>query len=267
MQPVKRTAFTMLELLVVIGTIALVVAILVPSLGNSKQYSKAVVCASNVKQLLLGLSLYEAENATFPCGFDGTSTVPPSGGYVGYSEYDRIGWWWFNHILDYSRKNFDRASVIHCPSRYIKGGRLDGDMLCGNYGANQSICKSSSGLESHNEFIGIPLSTNNIPHPGQTVLVLDSGYSIITWWHATDVPPVTLSQAIEDTAYIPGLWINKKRYIWPGQEEDAIGGRHPNKTVNVGFADSHVSRERADDLLVEKDGNNYKNLRPLWQPK
>jgi prepilin-type processing-associated H-X9-DG protein len=90
---------------------------------------------------------------------------------------------------------------------------------------------------------------------------------MINWWHATDSPPVSLSSIIEDTAYIPGLCINKDRLLWPGEEWDAINGRHPNRTVNVGFVDGHVSRTKADDLLVERAGDSYKNLSPLWLPK
>ena len=134
---------------------------------------------------------------------------------------------------------------------------------------NQSICKSSIGWERDAEFgfIGTPLRTGNISHPGQTLLVADSGYSMINWWHATDVPPVVVGQTREDTAYIPGLWINIDRNLWPGQEQDAINGRHPNKGVNVGFVDGHVGQIKADDLFVEKISDDYKNLHPLWLPK
>ena len=59
----------------------------------------------------------------------------------------------------------------------------------------------------------------------------------------------------------------KERAIWPGQENDAINGRHPHKTVNVGFADGHCARIKADKLLVEKTGDTYKNRSPLWLPK
>ena len=68
-------------------------------------------------------------------------------------------------------------------------------------------------------------------------------------------------------SYIPGLKINTDKTIWPGQEEDAIIGRHPNKTVNVGFADGHINRLNADTLLVEKTDGDYSNLIPLWLPK
>jgi prepilin-type processing-associated H-X9-DG protein len=118
------------------------------------------------------------------------------------------------------------------------------------------------------EFVGKPLSSASIPHPGQTLLITDSGYSLISWWHATNVPPVTLgNKIIEDAAYVPGLKINKERQLWPGQEGDAIYGRHPNKTANVGYADGHTDIIKADELFVEKTANSYRNKSPLWQPK
>ncbi len=262
----KPVGFTLVELVVVIAIIALLMAILVPSLQSSRQQAKAALCGSNIKQLVLALAMYETENETLPHAFDDTPLEPPPGGYPGNPMYDRMGWWWFNYIAIYFNKNNGRRTVLWCPSRQMSERRLEGNVLCGNYGVNQSICKSSSGR--HDDFIGAPLSTADISHASQTLLVVDSGYSMITWWHATDVPPIALGNTIiEDTAYIPGLKINAKRNLWSGQEWDAINGRHPNESVNVGFADGHVSRTKADDLFVEKDGGNYKNRSPLWLPK
>ncbi len=263
----KRPCFTLIELLVVIATIALLIAILLPSLQTSKEYTKATLCGSNIKQLVLGLFMYETENETFPYAFDKTLLDPPLGGYAGNSAYDRIGWWWFNHITDYSRKDSDKNSFVWCPSRQISNSRLQNNVLCGNYGVNQSICKSSRGQGSHAQFIGTPLRSTDIPNPGQTVLIVDSGYSLISWWHVTDVPPILFGSTIEDAAYLPGLEINKEKNLWPGQEWDALNGRHPNKSVNVGFADGHISRKKADDLFVEKIAEDYKNKSPLWHPK
>jgi len=73
--------------------------------------------------------------------------------------------------------------------------------------------------------------------------------------------------SIQDSAYIPGLEINADRKLWPGQTRDAIGGRHPNKTVNVGFVDGHVARKKASELLVEKTGEDDYDYSPLWGPK
>lgn len=263
-----RRAFTLIELLVVIAIIALLIAILLPSLQNSRQHAKAVLCGSNIKQLVLGLTMYETENETFPYGFDDTLPEPPAGGYPGYLQYDRTGWWWFNYVVNYSRNDSDKDSIIWCPSRKIKNTKLENNVLCGNYGVNQSICKSLSGRKSHAEFVGTPLGSVDISRPGETILIVDSGYSMITWWHTTDTPPMPLGNIpMEDTAYIPGLRINKERVLQPSQKWDAINGRHPNKTVNVGFADGHVNRTKADELFVDKIAEDYRNKSPLWQPK
>ncbi len=261
----KRSCFTLIELLVVIATLTLLIAILLPSLHISRRRTKAVLCGLNIKQLVLGLTMYETENETFPYAFDKFPLGPPPGGYAGNSAYDRMGWWWFNYISNYSRKNKGKKAALWCPSRRIRDLKFD-FVLHGNYGVNQSVCKSSRGRKSHAEFIGTPLSSNDITRPDQTLLIIDCGYSMISWWHATDVPPIHLGSTIEDAAYVPGFEINKDKNLWPGQEWDALTGRHLNKTVNVGFADGHVSRKKADDLFVEKTDTGYKNRFPLWRP-
>ncbi|UCD51417.1 MAG: hypothetical protein JSW27_02055, partial [Phycisphaerales bacterium] len=90
----------------------------------------------------------------------------------------------------------------------------------------------------------------------------------ISWWHVRDDPLMTNGVTIADTAYIPGLSINGRdeREFWQGQTDDAIGGRHRSKSVNVGYLDGHVERQDAEELLVEKEGNGYPNRRPLWEP-
>jgi prepilin-type processing-associated H-X9-DG protein len=263
----RETSFTLIELLVVIATVALLMAILAPSLQNSRERAKAVLCSSNIKQLAFGLIMYETEHHAFPYALDTTPLVSPPGGYPGNHTYDRMGWWWFNYITDYSRKSLGRNSILWCPSRNITDLLLKTNALCSNYGVNLSICKKFYGSKNEGEFEGTSLRSADISRPGETLLILDSGYSMINLWHATDTPLVPLGKSREDTAYVPGLWINKKRDLWPGQEEDAINGRHPNKTVNVGFVDGHVEKRKAESLSVEKIADEYKNKIPLWQPK
>jgi len=262
----KRPCFTLIELLVVISVIALLTAILIPVLQSSKQRAKAVVCGSNIKQLTVALFMYETDNQNFPYGFYNTYTRPP-GGFSGNNTFDRLGWWWFNYTSDYPGRNRSERTTLWCPSRQIKDPKFD-FILHGNYGVNQSICKSSDDIQrNREEFVGTPLRSSDIPHSAQTLLIVDSGYGIINWWHVTDVPPATLGSTIEDTAYVPGLEINKDRELSPGKEEDAVDGRHPNKTVNVGFADGHSDRTKANDLFVEKTTDAYTNRSPLWSPK
>ena len=258
----KRTAFTLLELLVVIAVTALLLAILTPALQNSKRHAKALLCGSNVKQLHLGLTIYENENNVFPHSFNQSL----SSLLIGDPSYQGVGLWWFNYITDYSEIKDNEDSILWCPSRQIDYPRFKTNVLIGNYGVNQSICKCSYVRTNQSEFVGKPLSSSEIQNPSQTLLLVDSGYGMINWWNVADEPPVTFGSMIEDNAYIPGLSINRNKILRPGREEDGIYGRHPNKTVNVGFVDGHISRENAESLLVEKTEDGYKNCKPLWKP-
>ena len=57
----QKGAFTLIELLVVIAIIALLLAILMPSLRAIKQRAYAAICLSNQKQIGLATSLYSSD--------------------------------------------------------------------------------------------------------------------------------------------------------------------------------------------------------------
>jgi len=59
---VLKRAFTLIELLVVIAVIAILIAILLPSLGKSKEAARTTVCLSGFRQLAAGWDMYSDAN-------------------------------------------------------------------------------------------------------------------------------------------------------------------------------------------------------------
>lgn len=94
-----KKAFTLIELLVVIAIIALLLSILMPSLGKVKERAKQTICKTNLKGVGIAIHLYlnDYENKTYPehgnkyAWFKPGTTVEvnPKDGYwgVAYKDY------------------------------------------------------------------------------------------------------------------------------------------------------------------------------------
>jgi prepilin-type N-terminal cleavage/methylation domain-containing protein len=73
----RRRGFTLIELLVVVAIIAVLIAILLPSLGRARDQSKTVRCASNMRNVYQASTIYATENSGWflPAYFASGSTT------------------------------------------------------------------------------------------------------------------------------------------------------------------------------------------------
>jgi len=101
----RRTGFTLVELLVVIAIIAMLLAVLLPALGNARESSKAVKCTSNLRQIFLAIQAYADDN-------DGI-VIPMNQVDWRWHDPETNGLWYTNVLNDqgYLPAEFDDAEV------------------------------------------------------------------------------------------------------------------------------------------------------------
>jgi prepilin-type N-terminal cleavage/methylation domain-containing protein/prepilin-type processing-associated H-X9-DG protein len=125
----SKVGFTLIELLVVVAIIAVLIAILLPSLNKARESSRVAVCLNNLRQIGMGFTQYVN---------DWSDRTPF--GYV----YTANGM--CEHIPLFLDEYLPSNSVWSCPTQLTRGngdGRLDWSIYKAynqHYAFNQTVC-------------------------------------------------------------------------------------------------------------------------------
>jgi prepilin-type processing-associated H-X9-DG protein/prepilin-type N-terminal cleavage/methylation domain-containing protein len=209
-----KHGFTLVELLVTIGLIALLIALLMPALNVARQAAKSVQCLSNLRQLALAAHSYAAENR----------------GYYPPAQYSRTGPEGTTYF------NWDFTTVIDAAtgsSRVVPGllwgGQTDARVLqCPSYDRSYSVYDPYTGYNYNTSYIGhgeneaieAPAKVNQVKAPQRCALFGDAEYQ----YGANKYMRAPLPSPGDATF----------GYRWAGTQ----GFRHRGR-ANVVFADGH----------------------------
>src|SRR3954463_6671475 len=76
-RPTAPSAFTLIELLIVIAILAILASLLRPVLSRAKEEGRRAKCMSNLHQIGVGLKIYVDDYVRYPYFVESTSTHPP----------------------------------------------------------------------------------------------------------------------------------------------------------------------------------------------
>jgi prepilin-type N-terminal cleavage/methylation domain-containing protein/prepilin-type processing-associated H-X9-DG protein len=164
----RRGGFTLVELLVVIGIIAVLISLLLPSLNRARENAKQTVCLSNMRQIGLAFVMYNnANNGYFPRPGAGTQRE------------DWIHWEPTRKLEDSALAPFMAKPInpefFRCPSDQLSY-RPSGSNYTYSYSVNYLICRlPNSGWPTATYYPGERdgIRVTEIRDPSNKILLID----------------------------------------------------------------------------------------------
>ena len=166
MKPHKTRAFTLVELLVVIGVIAVLISLLLPALNKAKEAANSTKCMSNLRQIGMGFAMYE--NAYLGFVPAGLTSYPPT---------EPADWMALTTpMLNKSgMKAYNMAEQLRCPSNMLAAAAklpAEGNSYAVGTGLNGNIMRSDLGP--------LPMKIAKIRHSSEKIIVFETNTPLST---------------------------------------------------------------------------------------